>query len=143
MTDLQATLGASQMQRADAIVAERRHLAESYDASFADLDWLQTPVVPAGHGHGFQSYPCLFEPDQVHQAIQNRDQQQLNAVRERRNGWMELLQQQGISTRPATHAVHMLSYYRDKYSLRPDQFPSAQAANECSISTAPFPWHVH
>jgi len=51
---------------------------------------------------------------------------------------MEALQQQGVSTRPATHAVHMLSYYRDKYSLRPEQFPAAQAANDCSISLPLF-----
>jgi len=138
MTDLQAALGAAQMQRAAAIVAERRQLAATYDAAFADLDWLQTPVAPPGYGHGHQSYPCLFEPEQVRQAIKSGDQQQLNAVHERRNAWMEALQQQGVSTRPATHAVHMLSYYRDKYQLRPEQFPAAQAANDCSISLPLF-----
>ena len=138
MTDLQAALGVAQMQRAEAIVAERRHLAARYDAAFADLDWLQTPVAPAGYGHGYQSYPCLFEPEQVHQAIQNGDQHQLIAVHERRNAWMEALQQQGVSTRPATHAVHMLSYYREKYHLKPEQFSAAQAANNCSISLPLF-----
>ncbi|WP_198410756.1 DegT/DnrJ/EryC1/StrS aminotransferase family protein [Synechococcus sp. UW105] len=138
MTDLQAALGASQMQRADAIVAERRHLAATYDTAFADLDWLQTPAAPAGYGHGFQSYPCLFEPIQVHQALKTGNQQQLNAVHERRNAWMEELQQQGVSTRPATHAVHMLSYYRKKYELKAEQFPAAQAANDCSISLPLF-----
>jgi len=138
MTDLQAALGAAQMQRAEAIVAERRQLASRYDAAFADLAWLQTPEVPAGYGHGYQSYPCLFEPEQVRKALNAGDQQLLNAVREGRNTWMEQLQQKGISTRPATHAVHMLSYYRDKYQLRPDQCPAAQAANDCSISLPLF-----
>ena len=138
MTDLQAALGAAQMQRAEAIVAERRQLAATYDAAFADLDWLQTPVAPAGYSHGYQSYPCLFEPEQVRQALNTGNQQQLDAVHERRNAWMEALQQQGVSTRPATHAVHMLSYYRNKYQLSPQQFPVAQAANECSISLPLF-----
>lgn len=138
MTDLQAALGASQMQRADVIVAERRQLAASYDASFADLEWLRTPMAPSGYGHGYQSYPCLFEPEQVRQAIDNRDKQLLTTVNEQRNAWMESLQQQGVSTRPATHAVHMLSYYRDKYNLNPDMFPAAQAANDCSISLPLF-----
>ena len=138
MTDLQAALGVSQMQRADAIVAERRQLAGAYDAAFADLDKLQKPVAPAGYGHGFQSYPCLFEPQLVRQALQTGEQQQLIAVHERRNAWMESLQQKGVSTRPATHAVHMLSYYRDKYQLSPEQFPAAQAANDCSISLPLF-----
>ena len=138
MTDIQAALGAAQMQRAQAIVGERRQLAARYDASFADLDWLQTPVAPTGYGHGYQSYPCLFEPEHVRQAIQSGDQQLLSDVQERRNAWMEALQQQGVSTRPATHAVPMLSYYREKYQLRPEQFPAAQAANNCSISLPLF-----
>jgi len=138
MTDLQAALGGAQMHRAEAIVAERQSLAATYDAAFSDLYWLQPPVTPAGHGHGYQSYPCLFEPGQVRQALNAGNEQQLNAVRERRNAWMEALQQQGVSTRPATHAVHMLSYYRNKYQLRPDQFPAAQAANDCSISLPMF-----
>lgn len=134
MTDLQAALGVSQMHRADAIVVERRQLAANYEAAFADLHWLRLPVAPAGYCHGYQSYPCLFEPDLVRQALATADQSLLRQVHERRNAWMEALQQQGISTRPATHAVHMLSYYRDKYQLKPDQFQAAQAANDCSIS---------
>lgn len=138
MTDIQAALGAAQMQRAQAIVAERRQLAARYDAAFADLDWLQTPLAPGGCGHGYQSYPCLFEPEHVCQALLSGDQHLLNDVHERRNAWMEALQQQGVSTRPATHAVHMLSYYREKYRLKPEQFPAAQAANNCSISLPLF-----
>ena len=47
---------------------------------------------------------------------------------------MERLLEFGISTRPATHAVHMLSYYKKKYNLDPQDFPNAFIANECSIS---------
>ena len=46
--------------------------------------------------------------------------------------------QAGISTRPTTHAVHMLTYYRDKYKLTPPDFPNAWAANDCSISLPLF-----
>jgi len=138
MTDMQAALGAAQMQRADAIVSERRELAARYDAAFADLSWLRTPLSPVGYGHGYQSYPCLFKPDRVYEALKTGDEQMLNNVHRERNAWMEDLQQQGVSTRPATHAVHMLSYYRDKYQLSPEQFPSAQAANDCSISLPLF-----
>lgn len=138
MTDLQASLGAAQMKRADAIVAERRQVATRYDVAFAELDWLQTPKLSSDCGHGYQSYPCLFEPDQVTEALKTSDQALLGQIHARRNDWMETLQQQGISTRPATHAVHMLSYYREKYDLQSQQFPSAQAANDCSISLPLF-----
>ena len=53
---------------------------------------------------------------------------------EDRNNFMDTLQSEGISTRPATHAVHMLKYYKDKYGIEPLDFPNAYIANECSIS---------
>ena len=51
-----------------------------------------------------------------------------------RNEIMEKLQEKGISTRPGTHAVHMLGYYRNKYKILPKDFPGAQIANDKSIS---------
>jgi perosamine synthetase len=138
MTDLQASLGAAQMQRAEAIVSERRQLAARYNIAFAELGWLQTPVAPPNCGHGYQSYPCLFEPELLRQALETGDQPLLKECHERRNAWMEDLQQQGVSTRPATHAVHMLTYYRNRYNLNPEQFAAAQAANDCSISLPLF-----
>lgn len=64
--------------------------------------------------------------------------QSVARVHQLRNAWMDRLYQAGISTRPATHAVHMLSFYRDKYRLAPGDFPNAQAANDCSISLPLF-----
>ena len=138
MTDIQAALGAAQMQRAEAIVAERRQLAAVYDDAFGALDWLQTPSPGFIYGHGYQSYPCLFQPKNVHQAIRTSNYEMLNDVHQMRNSLMESLQKKGISTRPATHAVHMLSYYQNKYQLKPEQFPGAKAANDCSISLPLF-----
>jgi len=51
---------------------------------------------------------------------------------------MDDLQKIGISTRPATHAVHMLSFYKEKYRLIPENFPNAYAADHCSISLPLF-----
>lgn len=131
MTDFQAALGSAQMDRAADIVAERRRLAARYDAEFAELDWLRTPPQLEGYGHGYQSYACLFQPEPLTSA-------RIKPISERRNGWMDHLLQQGVSTRPGTHAVHMLAYYRDKYSLAPEDLPNAWAANDCSISLPLF-----
>lgn len=131
MTDLQAALGSAQMDRAASIVQERQSLAERYDEAFANLTWLRTPVHRMGFEHGYQSYPCLFQPEPLVPSSIKR-------VNKLRNEWMDLLQQAGIATRPATHAVHMLSFYREKYSLAPTDFPNARAANDCSISLPLF-----
>lgn len=131
MTDLQAALGSAQMDRATDIVKERRRLADRYNAAFAELDWLQTPAQLKDYEHGYQSYPCLFQPEPI--ALDS-----IASINTRRNAWMDSLQQQGISTRPATHAVHMLSFYREKYRHQPEDFPNAWAANDCSISLPLF-----
>jgi len=131
MTDIQGALGSAQMDRAAEIVAERQRLAGIYDRAFSGLDWLRTPVCPEGYQHGYQSYPCMFRPDNL--SLSN-----VQAVNTARNGWMEELQNAGISTRPATHAVHMLTYYKNKYGLVPSNFPNAYIANDCSISLPLF-----
>lgn len=131
MTDLQAALGSAQMDRAAEIVQERQRLARRYDVAFASLTWLRSPVQRNGYVHGYQSYPCLFQPESVKPDAVSR-------INERRNSWMDVLQKVGISTRPATHAVHMLTFYRDKYKLKPQDFPNAYAANDCSISLPLF-----
>ena len=131
MTDLQAALGSAQMDRANDIVLERTKLALSYDEAFADLNWLRTPFKHLDYDHGYQSYPCLFMPNKVNPHT-------IKKINEKRNKWMDDLQKSGISTRPATHAVHMLSFYKEKYDLMPEDFPNAYAADQCSISLPLF-----
>ena len=131
MTDIQAALGSAQMDRAAAIVAERQRLASVYDRAFAGLSWLRTPAHIDGMTHGYQSYPCLFQPEPV-------TRESVGRVNQLRNTWMDRLLKAGISTRPATHAVHMLQFYREKYQISPADFPNAWAANDCSISLPLF-----
>ena len=131
MTDLQAALGSAQMDRANDIVLERSKLALGYDEAFADLNWLRTPFKHSDYDHGYQSYPCLFMPNKVNPHT-------IKKINEKRNQWMDDLQKSGISTRPATHAVHMLSFYKEKYDLMPEDFPNAYAADQCSISLPLF-----
>ena len=131
MTDLQGSLGSAQMDRADDIVFERRRIAKKYDIAFENLDWLKTPLNKVGYDHGYQSYACLFEPEVINENSVSR----INGMR---NAWMDKLQKDGVSTRPATHAVHMLSYYKEKYGIKPVDFPNAYAADQCSISLPLF-----
>jgi dTDP-4-amino-4,6-dideoxygalactose transaminase len=131
MTDLQGALGSAQMDRAKEIVSERQNLAQRYDDAFAALNWLRTPFKHSDYEHGYQSYPCLFMPKEV-------TPDKIEEINPSRNNWMDELQKKGISTRPATHAVHMLSFYRNKYQLRPEDFPNARAADQCSISLPLF-----
>ena len=119
MTDLQGVLGEVQLKKLDAFIEERNEWAAYYTDQLKDISWLRTPVVPEGYKHGWQSYVTIID--------ENRSPL-------KRNELMEALQQQGISTRPGTHAVHMLGVYAKQFDLKPTDFPNAFAANEYSMS---------
>jgi perosamine synthetase len=138
MTDIQAAIGSMQMNRADDIIDERQRLANVFDQNFNNLKWLQTPPKLQDHDHGYQSYPCLLFPERVKKAAKDLDIKEIKLINKMRNEWMDELQNEGVSTRPATHAVHILSYYKNKYNLSPEDFPHAFAANDCSISLPLF-----
>lgn len=131
MTDLQAALGSAQMDRANDIISERQSLANKYNKAFANLNCLKTPFQNEEYDHGYQSYPCLFLPNEI-------SAESLKTINAKRNQFMDDLLKAGISTRPATHAVHMLSFYKDKYNLRETDFPNAYGADQCSISLPLF-----
>jgi dTDP-4-amino-4,6-dideoxygalactose transaminase len=95
------------------------------------LPWLRTPTYSNDYEHGYQSYACLFQPEPI--TIES-----IPRINEKRNNWMDELLHAGVSTRPATHAVHMLTFYRKKYGLEPSDFPNAWVANDCSISLPLF-----
>ncbi|MDC1167018.1 DegT/DnrJ/EryC1/StrS family aminotransferase [Candidatus Pelagibacter sp.] len=138
MTDIQAAIGSEQMNRAENIVSERQRLADRYDKGLKDINWIQTPSKHFHYEHGYQSYPCLFLPERTKRAIKNLDLKEIKIINKMRNELMDELQNKGISTRPATHAVHMLSYYKNKYNISPENFPNAYAANDCSLSIPLF-----
>ena len=119
MTDIQASIGIVQLGKMNALIEERKRWADYYSSELDDIDWIQTPSVPEGSTHGWQSYVTLIDEEKSPIS---------------RNAIMELLQEKGISTRPGTHAVHMLNYYSDLFNLSPDDFPNAKAANDRTIA---------
>ncbi len=140
MTDIQASLGISQMNRADQILRERHDIANIYDEAFNSNNEIGNPVIiEENFIHGYQSYACIFKPKDVKKALLTGNYDSLINISENRNKFMDELANAGIGTRPPTHAIHTLSYYRDKYKTRPHDYPSAWAANMCGFSIPIFP----
>ena len=138
MTDIQAALGSAQMDRASDILQERQRLAKSYDEAFADLDWLAIPNRPKNGQHGLQSYPCLFRPKEVKAAILGRDIGLIDKISFERDAWMQKLQDSGVSSRPATHAVPFLDFFQRKLKHDPLDHVNAYSAWKCSVSLPLF-----
>jgi dTDP-4-amino-4,6-dideoxygalactose transaminase len=123
MTDLQGAVGVEQMKKLVWIVERRRALAHQYDKALSDLEGVQTPYVPEGYKHTYQSYVLLVDED----------------ARLSRDELAQELLARGVSVRQGTHAVHLQGYYREKYHLAPEDFPNALYADRHSLTLPLFP----
>jgi perosamine synthetase len=117
MTDLQAAIGVVQMAKADRLIADRRALAERYTKALAGIRGLDTPFVPDGYEHAYQSYVVRIEG-----GAKTRDEVAV------------ALTKNGISVRQGTHAVHALGYYRRKYCLKESDFPESWRADQRTLT---------
>jgi dTDP-4-amino-4,6-dideoxygalactose transaminase len=122
MTDLQAAVGLVQLGKLDRFIAERQEQAERYRDGLQRLPWLRMPEFGNG-GHAWQAFVTYVDAQSAPVG---------------RNELMEQLQAAGISTRPGTHAVHLLGYYRDRFGFSPHDFP---AARDCDSHTMAIPLH--
>jgi len=132
MTDIQGALGCAQLARAEHLLSERARHARAYDEALQALSWLEKPLVPNGYVHGWQSYVCLFRPEEP--SLGN-----VEKLHDRRNMLMARLEERGVATRQGTHAPVVQAYYAEKYRLRPEDFPNAYLADRLSISLPLFP----
>ena len=119
MTDLQGSVGIVQVKKLDQFIDERDKWAAFYKEQLKDIEWLSLPEYGTDYKHGWQSFVTLVDETKAPYS---------------RNEIMEKLQEKGISTRPGTHAVHMLNFYKEKYGLKPEDFSGAQKANDHSMA---------
>jgi perosamine synthetase len=123
MSDIQAAVGVAQMAKLDRLLAERRACAARYSALLAGVEEIARPTAGDAAGHSFQSYVIRVT----------------KGGRPRRNGIMSALAAKDIQTRPGTHAVHRLGYYRDKYEFKAEQFSVAAMCEDTTITLPIFP----
>jgi perosamine synthetase len=123
MTDVQGAIGVAQLRKLPRLVAERAQWADWYARELADVPWLRLPALPTGSVHGWQSYVTYVDPARAPRP---------------RNELMARLQELGVATRPGTHAIHMLDYYRDRFGLREDDLPGAR---DCDRHSMAIPLH--
>jgi perosamine synthetase len=123
MTDLQGSVGIKQLEKLDHFISERSKWAKYYKEKLSDIKWLFLPDEPKNGNHGWQSYVIKLSQESAPAP---------------RNKIMEKLQEQGIATRPGTHAVHMLGLYKEKFDLHPNDFPNAR---DCNNNAMAIPLH--
>ncbi len=113
MTEVQAALGVSQMQRLDEFVARRNVLADRYDAALGNLP-LRRPERLADAYSSFHLYVIRVEAA-------------------RRRAVFEALREQGIGVNVHYIPVHLQPYYQE-LGFKVGQFPVAEETYAQSIS---------
>lgn len=124
LSDIQAAVGVAQMGKLERLVADRRATAQRYTQMLHGLNDLILPVAGEVEGHTYQSYVIRLA----------------EGGRKRRNAVMSAMALAEMQSRPGTHAVHRLGYYRDKYGLQATQFPNAVAAEDTTITLPLVPF---
>lgn len=116
-TDVQASLGLSQLERIQSFLNRRQTIAAHYDKTLGDLDIIR-PVAPEARTHIFYRY-----------VIRVPRLRQQNGAQE---DFLERLERRGIQCRrPVFRALH-------RY-LRLDGFPTTDEASETAISIPLYP----
>jgi dTDP-4-amino-4,6-dideoxygalactose transaminase len=123
MTDLQGAIGTVQLAKLDRFISERQHWADYYREQLSAIAWLKMPHFPTTGIHSWQAFVAYVDPQTAPLP---------------RNQIMEKLQEKGIATRPGTHAVHMLGYYKETFGIKPDDYPQAK---DCNNQTIALPLH--
>ena len=121
MTDMQGAVGLAQLAKLDKFINERQHWANFYRERLSELDWLRVPNTSPEDTHAWQAFVTYVDPE-------------LSPFS--RNEIMDKLQTKGIATRPGTHAVHLLGFYKEKFKISADQYP---VATECDRNTMAIP----
>ena len=118
MMDLQAAIGLHQLAGIADRLRRREAIWRMYDEALADLP-VTRPAAPArGDVHARHLYTILVDCDAGWQ----------------RDDLVEALSRDGISTSVHFRAVHLHSYYRDRFGLTRGMFPVAERISDSTIS---------
>jgi dTDP-4-amino-4,6-dideoxygalactose transaminase len=135
LTDIAAALGLHQLKKAHAFQQRRAEIAAAYDAGLAGLPVVLPPRAPLGDTHAWHLY-VLRLADAVGVAAPAAGAAAAPAATPAtpRDRFIERLFEAGIGCSVHYIPLHLQPYWRERYGLRPQQFPHSQHAYERMVS---------
>ena len=122
LSDLACALGVAQLERLDQLLADRSRVASLYAEALADVEGVELPYPDTdGNQRSWFVYTIKL-PREV-----DRDETML-ALRER-----------GIDSKPYRPAIHLLSFYRERFGHREGEFPVCEDVARRSLALPFFP----
>jgi perosamine synthetase len=122
LTDIACAIGLVQLRRLDGMLADRARVAGSYRAALADIEGLGLPCEDAG---GERRGWFVFVVQVPHGG--DRDEA-IHALRAR-----------GVQCKPYLPAIHLMSFYRERFGHREGEFPVCEDVAARSVALPFFP----
>jgi dTDP-4-amino-4,6-dideoxygalactose transaminase len=122
MTDIAAALGRVQLARLPDFAQRRQQLAQRYRQALADLPLILPADAPPGDAHAWHLYVIRLA----------------DKARVTRDEVIQALSDAGIGTSVHYVPLHRQPYWRDRYGLKPEQFPVADRAYQRMVSIPLF-----
>jgi perosamine synthetase len=122
LTDLACALGLAQLEHLDEMLAGRARVAELYGQALAGVEELTLPCPDTGgNRRGWFVYVV-----QLPRGVE-------------RDSAVQALAKQGVPSKPYFPAVHLMSFYRERFGYREGQFPVCEDVAARSIALPFFP----
>jgi dTDP-4-amino-4,6-dideoxygalactose transaminase len=122
MTDVAAALGRVQLTRLPAFAERRQRLAKRYHEALAGLPLILPADAPPGDMHAWHLYVIRLADE----------------ARATRDELIQALSDAGIGASVHYVPLHRQPYWRDRYGLKPEQFPVADRAYQRIVSIPLF-----
>jgi perosamine synthetase len=121
LSDIAAAIGVAQLEKLDAMLADRARVAALYEQGLSGLDGVKTPI--AGRGSEVRSWFVYTV--------------QLGAAVDR-DATIARLAERGVASKAYLPCIHLFPHLRE-LGYREGQFPVAEAASACSLALPFFP----
>ncbi len=122
LADLNAAVGLCQLKKAEDFRQKRASVASRYINAFSALDFVKVP--PTAPGHSWHLFVINLVEDRLSIS---------------RDEFLHALQDRGVGVSVHYKPLHLMSYYRNKYGLKPGDFQRSVDRYRTALSLPIYP----
>jgi len=122
LDDLSCALGLAQLERLDDLLADRARVAGLYSEALSDVEGLVLPCPDAGGDRRSWFVYVVQLPPAVD-----------------RDAAVVALRERGVDSKPYLPAIHLYSFYRERFGHREGEFPVCEDVSRRSLALPFFP----